>query len=182
MKAWLYRRYFLYPLLRRHIQGRVVDVGCGIGDFLAYYRNAVGLDVDADNIEFCRSRGLEAYPITAAVYPFAENTFDSAILDNVLEHLVDPDLTVTEISRVLRPDGTLVVGVPGIVGYAADPDHKVFYSESALIQYLEAREFRVLRTIHTPVRSAYLHGKISPYCVYAVCANCKKYRTQQALS
>jgi ubiquinone/menaquinone biosynthesis C-methylase UbiE len=42
----LYRRYVLYPRLNLHLNGKVLDVGCGIGDMLSYRKNTVGLDVN----------------------------------------------------------------------------------------------------------------------------------------
>ncbi len=121
-----YRRFWLYPHLNRHLSGHALDVGCGIGDFLSYRKGTVGVDINPSTVEWCRSHGLDAQLMATDVLHFDDNIFDSAVLDNVLEHLSAPMPLLREIHRVLRPDGTLVVGVPGKRGYATDPDHKIF--------------------------------------------------------
>ena len=55
----IYRKNFLYPRLAREMQGKVLDVGCGIGDFLEFYKNAKGTDINIKNVEYCSKIGLE---------------------------------------------------------------------------------------------------------------------------
>lgn len=61
--------------------------------------------------------------------PFPDNCFDLVLASHVLEHLVNYIGAVTEIHRVLKPGGTLVVMVPEFPCRAAvaDPDHKRFF-------------------------------------------------------
>ncbi len=42
----LYRRHWLYPRLCCYLRGRVLDVGCGIGDFVAFRPETVGVDIN----------------------------------------------------------------------------------------------------------------------------------------
>uniref|UniRef100_E6Q525 Methyltransferase type 11 domain-containing protein n=1 Tax=mine drainage metagenome TaxID=410659 RepID=E6Q525_9ZZZZ len=46
--------------------------------------------------------------------PFDDACFDVAIFGEVIEHLVDPDAALQEISRVLRPGGYLVLTTPNL--------------------------------------------------------------------
>jgi SAM-dependent methyltransferase len=163
-----YRRYWLYPRLNRHLRGQTLDVGCGIGDFLAYRTGAVGVDINPTTVEWCRHQGLDAHLMAADVLHFADGSFDSAVLDNVLEHLTAPASLLHEIHRVLRPHGTLVVGVPGQRGYTTDPDHKIFYDEAMLVSTLAAAGFARWQIFHTPVRSNWLDVRMRQYCVYGV--------------
>jgi SAM-dependent methyltransferase len=166
--GWLYRRYYLYPKLISHLPGRVLDVGCGIGDFLRCHPNAVGADVNPHTVEYCREQNMEAYLIEDGRLPFDDGVFDSAILDNVLEHLLEPAGTLDEIRRVLRPGGRFVVGVPGRKGYAGDPDHKRFYDARALVETVEFSGFKSERLLCTPVASAWLDNNLSQYCLYGL--------------
>jgi len=164
----LYRRYWLYPRLSRHMHGQVLDVGCGIGDFLIHRPGTVGVDINPANVEWCRHQGLDSHLMALDILPFSDSNFDNAILDNVLEHLVLPTLLLREIHRVLRPNGTLVVGVPGLRGYATDPDHKVFYDEALLVSTLASAGFGVQQVSHMPCRSDWLNSRMRQYCIYGV--------------
>lgn len=163
----LYRRYWLYPRLVRHLEGKVLDIGCGIGDFLAYRPGTVGVDVNPRLVAYCRDRGLDAHEMPIDRLPFEDAAFDGAVLDNVLEHIAEPQPLLAEARRVLRPDGTLLVGVPGRRGYAADPDHKVFYDAEGLDAVMAAAGFARRRLMAMPVASRWLDTRLSQYCLYA---------------
>ena len=49
-------------------------------------------------------------------------------MDNVMEHIFDPQPLLIECRRVLKTKGVLIILVPGAKGYTRDPDHKVFYN------------------------------------------------------
>ena len=49
----LYRRYRLYPMLCRYLKGNVLDYGCGIGDFLKYHENSIGIDITIGMFKRC---------------------------------------------------------------------------------------------------------------------------------
>ncbi|UCV28955.1 class I SAM-dependent methyltransferase [Ferribacterium limneticum] len=166
--GWLYRRYWLYPRLCRYLDGKTLDIGCGIGDFLNHRTGTVGVDINPATVEWCLRRGLDAHQMSPNVLPFQDVSFDSAILDNVLEHLIEPAELLKEIRRVLRPHSSLVVGVPGHRGYATDSDHKVFYDEATLVSTLAAAGFGLQRLFHMPLRSAWLNVRIRQYCLYGV--------------
>jgi SAM-dependent methyltransferase len=166
--ALAYRQFWLYPRLKRHLSGRVLDVGCGIGDMLRLRASTVGADINPRLVSYCRSQGLDAHLIENGVLPFADGAFDGAVLDNVLEHLEHPEPVLHEIRRVLRPAGRLIVGVPGRLGYAADPDHKIFYDEAGLTRCLGKAGFVRDRVLHLPIRSAWMDAKLRIYAIYGV--------------
>jgi SAM-dependent methyltransferase len=163
-----YRKYWLYPRLNKHLLGKTLDVGCGIGDFLAHRPETVGVDINPATVEWCRDQGLDAHLMAPDVLHFADGSFDSAVLDNVLEHLTAPAPLLREIHRVLRPQGTLVVGVPGQRGYTTDPDHKIFYDEAMLVSTPAAAGFALRQIFHTPLRSNWLDVHMRQYCMYGV--------------
>jgi len=166
--ALAYRRLYLYPRLCRHLRGRALDVGCGIGDMLAFRPETVGVEVNPRAVAWCRAQGLDARQSAPQSLPFGPAEFDSAILDNVLEHLAEPQPLLREIHRVLISGATLIVGVPGERGFAADPDHKVYYDERKLQQALESAGFRSMRTQHFPLRAQWLSRSLAQYCIYGV--------------
>lgn len=165
----LYRNYLLYPVLSRMLHGRVLDFGCGIGDFLKYMKNSVGVDVNQQLVDYCQSCDLDASLIRDGCISYPDSSFDSVVMDNVLEHIseADADRVIGEIMRVLRPSGTLLVGVPGQKGYAADSDHKCFYTVQDLESLLNRHGCRLVKTRHMPLRFPGFDKHLSQYCIYS---------------
>ncbi|ARN22640.1 class I SAM-dependent methyltransferase [Piscinibacter gummiphilus] len=165
----LYRTYWLYPRLVRRLRGKTLDIGCGIGDMLAFRPQTTGVDVNEHTLRFCRERGLEAHLMVPDVLPFADMSFDSVLLDNVLEHIEVPAPLLAEVRRVLVPGGRFLVGVPGQRGWQSDPDHKVMYDEGSLRTTVERAGFRSVEVLHTPIgKSSLLDRKLRQYCLYGL--------------
>lgn len=164
----VYRKLLLYPRLAQHLSGRVLDVGCGIGDFLEYRPETVGVDINPHAVDWCRQRGLHVRLMDEDRLPFEDDSFDGVVLDNVLEHLTEPRVLLSEILRVLAPAGRLLVGVPGRRGYACDPDHKVFYDEASLEYLMAAAGFLRKTTFHMPFKNRWLEDRLPQYCLYGV--------------
>lgn len=165
----VYRRIWLYPRLARRLTGRALDVGCGIGDLLMYRGNTVGVDINPRTVAFCNALGATAVVMQPDQLPFAAAAFDSVLMDNVLEHIPQPERLLSEVHRVLRPQGRLLVGVPGARGWASDPDHKVFYDEEKLLACMEAAGFGSVECFYTPLwRSAWLGRSLRQYCLYGL--------------
>jgi SAM-dependent methyltransferase len=171
-RSWLsglYRRHFLYPRICIRLRGRTVDVGCGIGDFLQFRPNTVGVDINAHTVAYCKGRGLDARLMELDVLPFEDASFDSALMDNVLEHIAEPAALLRELRRVLRPEGRVLIGVPGVLGWDCDSDHKVRYDEASLDSTLRACNFARVQIFHTPLwQSAWLSRHLRQYCIFGL--------------
>lgn len=164
----LYRSRFLYPRLNQFLQGKVLDLGCGVGAFLDHRANTVGADVNPLLVEQCLLKGLDARLIEGSVLPFENGSFDSVVMDNVLEHIQDPESILIEVRRVLRPKGIFLVGVPGRRGFYFDPDHKIFYDEQLLNSTLQHFGFSRRQNFFTPFKSNFLDNKMRQYCLFGV--------------
>ncbi|MEU6727134.1 class I SAM-dependent methyltransferase [Nonomuraea wenchangensis] len=98
---------------------RVLDAGCGAGPLFAALRErgavVTGVDASAGMLELARRRlGADAdlrVVDLAGSLPFPDDTFDDVIASLVLHYLEDWGPTLTEIRRVLKPGGRLLVSV-----------------------------------------------------------------------
>ena len=166
--GFIYRKYFLYPLLQKNLSKRVLDVGCGIGDYLKFNEDAIGVDINSYNIKYLKELNLNAILMKPDLLPFEDSFFPSVLMDNVLEHIGDPNPIMHEIYRVLSPGGNLMIGVPGIKGFLSDSDHKVFYKEIDLIHLASRYNFNFLKTIITPLPFKFLSNYSKRYCIYSL--------------
>ena len=98
---------------------RVLDLGCGEGSFAAALAGAGAQVTMADVARGALQRAVRAAPDAEAVLiiedeplPFAEGAFDVAWCGETLEHVADAIGLATELRRVLRPGGTLLVTTP----------------------------------------------------------------------
>jgi SAM-dependent methyltransferase len=145
----------------REPPGRLLDVGCGYGFFLARMRargwDARGLEPGATGRAFARGRlGLEvgAEPLDAA--PHAPGTLDALTAFYVIEHVPDPLDFARRARRLLRPGGLLLlryphsrpvarllgaVGLGGVDVYDA-PFHLSAFSPRSIARMLELAGFR----------------------------------------
>lgn len=104
-----------------HLDGHHLDVGCGRGEFVEALvthagRRAFGVDAEwaklADSTRNPGAVGRVVQLASRSPLPFADSTFSSVSLLDVLEHVWSEKEVLSEIHRVLKPDGVLVVTVP----------------------------------------------------------------------
>lgn len=100
--------------------GRVLDIGCGIGTFLAVCREA-GWDVTGvePSTTACsvarREYGLELVNDLFSSAKFEGEKFDAIFAAQVLHHLPDPVSFLTDVDRVLADDGVLLLRTPNLI-------------------------------------------------------------------
>jgi len=168
LKGKIYRSFYLYPRININFEGKTLDVGCGLGDFASHRPGTVAVDVNPFCVDYCKDLGIEAYHVKEPPFPFEHESFDSIFLDNVLEHIEDPDPLLIEIYRLLKPEGTFIIGVPGLQGFRCQADHRIYYDEELLTKKLIMHNFSKHKHFYTPFKSEYLNENLNAYCLYAI--------------
>jgi 2-polyprenyl-3-methyl-5-hydroxy-6-metoxy-1,4-benzoquinol methylase len=100
---------------------RLLDVGCGRGDFLDRMRRrgwaVEGLDVDSSALEQARAKhGLKVHMGPIEDLRFPGESFDAITMNHVIEHVHDPVSLLRECLRVLKPGGRLAAVTPNLAG------------------------------------------------------------------
>ena len=181
--AWIYE-----PFLGRAVpyvdSGRVLDIGCGTGEFLAWLLSLApdwsveGIDISETACELAREEGLRCSVGTLFDQDFADGSFDLVTMWNVLEHLHDPRAVLSEVARILTPGGHLALVVPTMSSAQARrfggrwwvlqlPQHLVFFDHATLREHLEAVGFEVQKLTprqltysrHSVRRAALIEGR-----------------------
>ena len=153
---WWSNRYYAM-LVRKYgpQSGRILELGCGLGHLLGWLvdkYDVYGADINRwalfqasqnvpqGNFVLLPAENLHAFP---------ENIFQVVIAKHVVEHLPNPEIAISEISRVLTPGGLLLLATPNIdslarpvkkeewIGYQ-DPTHISLWSPAKWLQQLRS--------------------------------------------
>jgi len=135
-------------------RGPLLDAGCGTGGFLAWLSSLgveplAGVDPSAEAVERARTQvpAADVRVAELAVLPFPDASFAVVTCNDVLQHVDERDVerSLSELRRVLRPDGVLLVRTNGGRHARRErPDWRL-YDRSTLVGDLEAAGFRCRR-------------------------------------
>src|SRR5262245_32431842 len=179
------REKMLLRVIRDHgrhgsTQRRVLDAGCGSGEFLPFFIRlgfeTFGIDLSLQATQRVRSRSPESIVSVGSLDGdlwFRSDYFDFVWSTEVLEHLFDVEHALREIHRVLKPGGLFVLTTPyhgllknlaiTLTGFDRHFDvlgsHIRFFSKASLTRCLQAAGFDVLwitglrrvRPLHKPI-------------------------------
>ena len=120
---------YLYQIVRKHaIKTKTrllintsktkehLDIGCGTGEFL---NSCVKKNISCIGIEpsiIAREKAIKNYKLNVKedtnLNQFQENSFDSVSMWHVLEHIYELNETISNLKKIIRPNGFLIVAVP----------------------------------------------------------------------
>lgn len=133
-------------LLAPEISGKTLDVGCGTKPYEKYFNSSeyTGLEIETTiHKEYTKADIF----YKGNKFPFPDEQFDSLVTNQVLEHVFTPDLFLSEINRVLKADGTLLLTVPFVWDEHEQPYDYARYSSFGLKHLLEKNGFDVVSNI-----------------------------------
>jgi ubiquinone/menaquinone biosynthesis C-methylase UbiE len=132
---WFVARRGLISTLLRDLDppkpATILDIGCGTGamlDDLSGFGCVIGADFSPEALSYCRIRGHDSgaqYRLARADarhLPFASNSIDIVTAMDIIEHIDDDKAALSEIERVLKPDGLLLATVPAYQSLWSDHD------------------------------------------------------------
>jgi len=92
------------------LEGHGLEIGVGTGRFAGPLGVPVGLDPSDAMLTRAAVRGVETVKGTAEALPFPDESFAYALIVTTICFVDSPDTMIAEAHRVLRPNGTLVIG------------------------------------------------------------------------
>ena len=139
---------------------RLMDVGCGNGEFLARMRSlgwdGVGVEPDPQAAQIGREKyGLSIHSGTLEQAALASESFDVVTMAHVIEHLRNPISTLETAKRILRSGGRIIIHTPNLASLGhrwfrahwrglEPPRHLFLFSPQALQKIAETAGFKVL--------------------------------------
>jgi 2-polyprenyl-3-methyl-5-hydroxy-6-metoxy-1,4-benzoquinol methylase len=174
---YLGERWLLERLVQRRLdeierrvgaRGRLLDVGCATGVLVeaaaARGWTAVGVDISAFAAARCHARGLDVRRGDLESTDLPADHFDVVVLDDTIEHLLDPARALADVRRTLRPGGLVTLNTPNDGGWlrramgrhwfhCKPPEHLYYFSPRTLRALLERQG---LHRIETRVSGKYV--------------------------
>lgn len=131
--------YLHIAALAPHIKGRVLDVGCGSKPYKSLFpaTEYTGVEIAGGN------KNADCY-YDGKQFPFQDGEFDSVLTSEVLEHVFNPGVFMSEINRVLKEGGVLLLTVPFVWDEHEQPYDFARYSSFGLQHLLEQSGFIIL--------------------------------------
>jgi 2-polyprenyl-3-methyl-5-hydroxy-6-metoxy-1,4-benzoquinol methylase len=157
-------KYFLADALAPH-GGKLLDIGCGTGNFLAAARDAgyeaTGIELDRNAARFAKEKlGLQnVLPLTISEFAerHAVELFDAVTFFEVLEHQAAPVEFLQKIRGCVKTGGTIALSVPNRERWLTGPDvldyppnHFLRWNADALGKFLNMQGFEVLSIREQP--------------------------------
>lgn len=129
--------------LANYISGTTLDVGCGTKPYQKLFSSStyLGLEIDTPSN---RAKKQADFFYDGNVFPFDNQKFDCLVVNQVFEHVFNPDDFLDELNRVLRMGGHLLVTVPFVWDEHEQPYDFARYSSFGLKAILEKHGFEIL--------------------------------------
>lgn len=137
--------YINVRFFSKYITGKTLDVGSGSKPYQDLFKGVteyIGMDIEQSGHKHQREY-IDVY-YDGTTFPFEENSFDSLVFFEVLEHVFSPDTFFTEIKRVLKPGGRCVFTIPFIWGEHEQPYDFARYSSFGLKHIFDKHGFEII--------------------------------------
>lgn len=161
--------------LGKEISGKTLDVGCGTKPYEKYFNSSeyIGLEIETT---LNRENKNADYFYDGKNFPFKNSEFDSIVTNQVLEHVFNPDEFLSEIYRVLKNNGKLLLTVPFVWDEHEQPYDYARYSSFGLKSLLEKHGFGIINH-HKSVNDFKVIAQIINAYIYKITQNNKVLRS-----
>lgn len=148
-KGWLFPRYigivYIEPALRRalpYAHGIMLDLGCGTRRYEIIFKGSVDEYIGLDWPKITDRAGPDVIG-DAMFIPFMTRSIDTVLATELMEHLPSPSNFLSEVARVLRDEGTLILSVPFIEPLHEEPRDFYRFTPYSLRILLEQNGFLI---------------------------------------
>lgn len=138
----------LYQAISKHaskLSGNFMDFGCGTKPYqhlITKVSKYTGVDFKGGGNNYKNTK-VDVY-YDGHTLPFEDDTFDSSLATEVLEHIFNPDEILSEINRVLKPEGLLLITCPFFWPEHEQPWDYARYTSFGIKHLLEINGFEIV--------------------------------------
>ncbi len=129
--------------LAKYVQGKTLDVGCGRKPYQQLFNSSeyIGLEIDTP---LNRQNEKVDYFYDGTTFPFIDGEFDSIVINQVLEHVFNPEVFLKEVKRVMKDGGVLLLTAPFVWDEHLQPYDFARYSSFGMKWLLENNGFEIV--------------------------------------
>lgn len=127
------------------LQGDILDFGCGSKPYESLFKQAesyIGVDIEISGHNHKDSKVDIFYD--GKTLPFGDKSFDAVVCFEVFEHVFNIEELLTEICRVLKPGGKLLISIPFAWGEHEIPYDFARYTSFGITHILHKNGFEVI--------------------------------------
>lgn len=141
-----------YDQIKSFINGRVLEIGCGLGNLTPYFFNSnyQGVDIDSNHVKYCTEKFGPRFFLLDVGKEALVTSVDTIVMVNVLEHVENDWRALRNCNFMLDKGGLLVLIVPAYQFLFNEVDradgHYRRYNKKELKQKLEQAGFKVIHS------------------------------------
>ena len=154
-----------YKKYSQKLGGNLIDIGCGNKPYKNLFKHCksyIGLEIESEN------KNSADFTYDGKNFPFEDETFDSAVCSEVLEHVFEPNQFLKEVNRVLKKNGLIILTLPFFWDEHEQPYDYARYTSFGLKYILEKENFEILEqvkigndlSIITQLLNCYIYKKL----------------------
>lgn len=132
----LWEHIYRYKFALKYTRGKdVLDIACGEGYgsaslLAAGAKSVIAVDIDPETVKYAKAKyKIDARVGDASSIPIANSSVDVVVSFETIEHITEPQVFISEVARVLRPGGCLIISTPNLDIYnpGREPKHNPFH-------------------------------------------------------
>jgi len=134
-----------HKAIKKYASGLLGDIGCGDVPYFDLYKDLItdNICIDWEN-SILEISHLDISTDLNGILPIEDNKFDTILCTDVLEHIHDPALLMSEMTRILKPGGKIIIGVPYYYWIHGIPHDYHRYTQYMLKKFCENNKLKIL--------------------------------------
>lgn len=143
----LYRTLMNMECANYNLRGKVLDLGSGINkaSYHRFLKKSDDAEIISLDLGFNDNSNGSFIDLEKDKLPYEDNSIDTILAFNLLEHIYNYSFLISEVYRILKPGGQVIGAVPFLVGYHPDPRDFWRYTSESLDKIFKEHNYKDIK-------------------------------------